>query len=214
MRSMFDGASSFSGEGLAGWDVSQVTTMEYMFYGASSFVGSGLAGWDVSQVTNMAKMFEGACSVSSSLLPEGAPLPTRGGCSICPAGMVSGTGYLPHCEVCPAGERARARGGGEGGPGRGKGGSWVWGERRERGSAGGKGGGGEGRRPGRRTNYSTHQPSSPRPFLQELSFLTTRPTPPCMTPSTTTVSRSARPGPTRTGSKPAAKSALQVREVC
>ena len=41
--------------GILGWDVSNITTMENMFMNAESF-NQDISDWDVSSVTNMAQM--------------------------------------------------------------------------------------------------------------------------------------------------------------
>ena len=64
MNSMFRD-TSFSAN-LSGWNVSQVTDMNYMFYDAASFNGN-LSGWDVSSVTGMDGMFEDASSFDQPL---------------------------------------------------------------------------------------------------------------------------------------------------
>ena len=51
MRQMFDGATSFTSD-LSGWQVGQVTNMDYMFKDAASFT-SDLSRWQVGQVTTM-----------------------------------------------------------------------------------------------------------------------------------------------------------------
>src|SRR5690606_16226956 len=66
MERMFSGAAAFNGD-LGGWDVSSVTTMLDMFGGASAFTGIGLSGWDVSQVTTMNSMFRTAAVFNSDL---------------------------------------------------------------------------------------------------------------------------------------------------
>jgi surface protein len=53
MVEMFNGAASFTGEGLANWTLSdKVTDLEYMFNGAASFNGD-ISSWDVSRVQFM-----------------------------------------------------------------------------------------------------------------------------------------------------------------
>jgi surface protein len=48
---MFDVAYSFNGD-IGGWDVGNVTFMNFMFYFATSFSNHDLSGWNVSQVTH------------------------------------------------------------------------------------------------------------------------------------------------------------------
>jgi hypothetical protein len=82
MYDTFNSASKFVGTGLASWDTSSVTTLEYTFYNAgkmnsdlsawkvgkvtalqstfhdaSKFVGTGLASWDTSSVTTLESTF-------------------------------------------------------------------------------------------------------------------------------------------------------------
>ncbi|MEQ9425559.1 MAG: BspA family leucine-rich repeat surface protein, partial [Cyclobacteriaceae bacterium] len=56
---MFNLASSFTGTGLANWDVSNADTMTVMFSDAAAF-NQDLSSWDVSNVTDMFLFAEGA----------------------------------------------------------------------------------------------------------------------------------------------------------
>ena len=47
--------TNFNGD-ISGWDVSNVTNMEFMFYECKSF-NQDISTWDVSKVTNMVGMF-------------------------------------------------------------------------------------------------------------------------------------------------------------
>jgi surface protein len=69
MSNMFAGASNFN-QPLNGWDVGEVTWMDFMFYGASNF-NQPLNGWDVGEVTWMEFMFYGASKFNQDLCPWG-----------------------------------------------------------------------------------------------------------------------------------------------
>ena len=57
MRQMFENAKSFTGKGLASFDVSGVMNMRRMFAGASSLNNVGdIAQWDVGNVESMNEM--------------------------------------------------------------------------------------------------------------------------------------------------------------
>ncbi|MEM6642513.1 MAG: LamG-like jellyroll fold domain-containing protein [Bacteroidota bacterium] len=70
MQFMFADASAFDGD-LAGWDVSNVTDFSDMFgeftTGATSFTGQGLAGWTPNGSQVMFGMFNGASSFNADL---------------------------------------------------------------------------------------------------------------------------------------------------
>ena len=55
MYGMFFGATAFNNQDISGWDVSNVTHMNFMFYGTA--FNQDISGWDVSNVTNMHSMF-------------------------------------------------------------------------------------------------------------------------------------------------------------
>jgi surface protein len=55
MSQMFMGAKKFN-QNISGWDVSNVTEMDWMFNGASLF-NQNIGTWDVSNVKNMSQMF-------------------------------------------------------------------------------------------------------------------------------------------------------------
>jgi surface protein len=56
MIGMFEGATSFSGNGLENWNVSKVTDFSFMFAYARKFVGN-VSTWDTSSAVNMRAMF-------------------------------------------------------------------------------------------------------------------------------------------------------------
>ncbi|MEJ2279850.1 MAG: BspA family leucine-rich repeat surface protein [Candidatus Lokiarchaeota archaeon] len=63
----FCDCSNLGGSGnMNGWDVSNVTNMEYMFNWASSF-NQNISGWDVSRVKDMEGMFEGASAFNQDI---------------------------------------------------------------------------------------------------------------------------------------------------
>ena len=61
MEFMFSEAISFN-QPLAGWDTSEVVSMENMFCGATQF-NQSLMDWDISSLENIEGMFLGASSV-------------------------------------------------------------------------------------------------------------------------------------------------------
>ena len=92
MAFMFDGASSFTGQGINNWDVSSVadfqdafksatsfnpslsgwvvasaTNMNFMFYAATSFTGSGLSGWNVGNTRSLFGTFNGASQFTEDI---------------------------------------------------------------------------------------------------------------------------------------------------
>ena len=62
---MFNLASSFTGTGLASWDVSNAETMTVMFSDAAAF-NQDLSGWDISNVTDMFLFAEGTALSTSN----------------------------------------------------------------------------------------------------------------------------------------------------
>ena len=60
MNYIFLDAATFNGD-ISAWNLSSLTNMRYMFYGATSF-NSDISSWDVSSVTRMNQMFKGALS--------------------------------------------------------------------------------------------------------------------------------------------------------
>ena len=65
MQWIFFRAAAFNGD-LSGWDVRNVTNMDNMFGGAAAFNGD-LSGWNVRNVTNMSRMFHGATAFNGDL---------------------------------------------------------------------------------------------------------------------------------------------------
>lgn len=63
--SMFEGAISFTGQGLSSWDTSQVTDMSRMF--AYSGIDQNLSGWNVGNVQDFDRMFMFAHAFQSDL---------------------------------------------------------------------------------------------------------------------------------------------------
>ena len=65
MFAMFKGCSSMNAD-ISGWDVSNISRMEFLFEDASSF-DQDLCGWNTSNVTNMKAMFDNATSFDQDL---------------------------------------------------------------------------------------------------------------------------------------------------
>ena len=59
MAQTFNGATSFIGLGVSGWDVSSVTSTAQMFKGATSF-NSNLAAWSTVKLDRVQQMFQSA----------------------------------------------------------------------------------------------------------------------------------------------------------
>jgi hypothetical protein len=64
---MFSEAGAMNAD-LAGWDVSNVVSLENTFYNAASFVGTGIDAWDVAKVVTangFSQTFRGAAALST-----------------------------------------------------------------------------------------------------------------------------------------------------
>ena len=78
LRSTFEDATSFTGDGVSNWDTSSVTDLSFTFYGATSFTGNGLFNWDTSSVYFMEYTFTGATSFTGYGLIKWTPGDTYG----------------------------------------------------------------------------------------------------------------------------------------
>jgi Mycoplasma protein of unknown function, DUF285 len=66
MKGMFAGATAFTGEGLAGWDVGLVVDFLFSFFEASEFLGD-LSNWNTTSARTMAATFSEATSFNGDL---------------------------------------------------------------------------------------------------------------------------------------------------
>ena len=66
MSNMFSDCDSFDGN-LGNWDIENITSVSSMFQGAISFTGEGLQNWDTQNITSMAKAFSGSTQFNVNL---------------------------------------------------------------------------------------------------------------------------------------------------